>query len=490
VEQVPNRENTYRITSAGFKGLLNSDDPSAINDEYLYDMRNLMVDAGVLHTVNKALDGGVVKKTPTGDAIHSCQINQQGLCYVQGSQMVLPSGGFGAGGPHAVRPVFYAGKVYSMAWGQGLYADDALLTKPFASITQSGEYNACAAYNGRLYAAKGPYLRFSEGGKDASLDAAWEGENEFNIIRMVDGGCIHYLFPTRAGLLIIMAGIAYMLSDPWTGSMRVYNAGGSMPTRVYKSSQPYCDGSTLYYCCSDGMYALSEGQTQRISSAIWPGFNIAAYNVGEYMGRLWFLVSGSTIIGADAEVTYLYALDKATGGWEKYDLGFDMTGVAPTSITAISAYGNGDRVDGIDGLLIGTSNGGIYKWMYSKAASSAAPWGFTTKSYVLDESVNIRPVSMRLTYRGSAAGNTMTIKTLIDGVDCGTKTYALDAGNYVHFSEFELPTHKPYGGTANAGNLGKVVQLEITGTNPIEISRISLNAKARSKGEESRIASV
>ena len=493
MEQLPNRENTYRISSVGFKGLLNSIDPSAIGDEYLYDMRNLMIDAGVLHTVNKALDGGITKKTPGGGKISSIQVNLKGLYWVQDHMLCGPDGALALAGDHAMRIQYFAGKVYAMKWGDsiGLYADGVGVPDAFSGVQVPGDSNknAVAGYNGRLYAAIGSYLRFSKGGQDASLPSSWTGENQYNIIRMIDGGSIHYLFPTRSGLLIVMAGIAYMLSDPYTGSMSVYYTGNSLPTFVYKNSMPYCDGSALYYCCSDGMYILANGQTQRMSAAIWPGFNICSYYVGDYMGRLWFLVDSAISCGASGNVTYMYAYEQATGNWEKYDMGFDLTGMAPTCMSAIYASGNCET-DGLDGLYIGTTNGGIYKWMYRRGAASAAPWGLTTKCYVMDESVNIRPVSVRLTYKSTAAGNRLSIKTLIDGEDCGTKVYDLEPGEYVHFAEFELPTHKPDGGILNTGNLGKSVQLVIDGTNPIEISRISLIAKARGKGEESRVAGI
>lgn len=497
MDQLPGKENTYRISSAGFKGLLNAVDPSAVGDEYLYDMNNLMIDAGVLHTVNIpslapacAANVGSHSDAP----IRSISAIFTGIYWSQSERLTGPlfPGGVALGGDHAVRAFYFASDVFNMVWadpdGYGLYGNGAPVTKALKDVSTIGDnnFNAACAYNGRLYAAKGSFLRFSQGGQDAMLDASWEGDNQYNIIRMVDGGSVHYLFPTRSGLMVIMAGIIYMLTDPWTGSMGVYYTGNSIPTFVNKTSQPYCDGANLYYCCSDGMYVLTGGQVQRLSAPIWPGFSIKSYYAGEYMGRLWFLISGEPHTGDLGEHTYMYALERATGNWEKFDLGFDLSDAVPATLTSICASGNCDA-DGIDGLYLGTNRGFIYKWMYARGTEEVAPWSLTTKCYVMDESVLMRPVSMRLTYRNTAVGNTMSVQTLIDGIDCGTKDYTLEAEGGVHSNEFELPTHKPDGAVLNAGNLGKNVQLIISGTGSIEISRISLIAKPRGKGEESRL---
>jgi hypothetical protein len=461
---------SYRTVSQGFQGLLTAFDPSLSAGEYLADMQNLIVMSGTLRSVNVP----TVVSTGVGP-VNAVAKPFNKLMVVRGGVM---SDGGGDLGAYQVPPiVYYAGHRYwvNMNAGGGLICDGTPVAAVWNGIdTDPGaaDFNAVAVYVDRLYTSHGSYIRFNNPG-NAALDSVWTGDYIDNIIRMHGGGAVHFLYPTFNGLLIILYGSAYLLTDPFSGSLQCVYSGGGLPVFVSKTVQPYCDGSNLYYCQSDGMYAFNVSSgVQKVSRALGFPFSIKAYYVGEYLNRIWFLVC-SAAPSTSSSPNLVYAFEKTDGLWERYDFGHPSAG--GNFLTAL--HGSGDfESDGIKGLYLGTDQGVVEKWTYQTTSDTCLPWSLKTRAYIPDENELIHYSDLELDYTGGVTDGELTIQTVLDGQVVETKAYVLKAGHYLHHDTYRVQCRH------SDSSLPSTLQVVLSGTTPIEIGRIAVNFRPRSKG--------
>lgn len=444
----------YIITSSGFKGLFNAIPPQAIGDEYLADMKNLHVtEFGILQSVPVPTELDLMLPEPKF-WIHSISrpfltyIGMAGYCYEGGNKLMEADDqlmGF-----HFVR---YLGKWYTFTQDEGLFngMNGTNITTPGAAYGEPKQCHAICAYEGRLWIAYGNVLRGSGRALDPEavdmvngnrkIFGPWTGPNANIEITFTDDALITGLWAMAGGLYIFTSDHVYTLSTFWGGVVQPIYQGTNLPNSVYCRTFPYSDGQTIYYGRDNAFYSFVNAP-QPISAAL--ALDINACYAAEFNNRIWFLASSATNpIGY--EVNYLYAMNKVTGSWERYDIQLTPYDAISHLYDTLTAMVEGPRATlaGEDDLLIGTSKGKILQWKKNQAETASLPWSFRTKAYSPSFDVPHVPVKFRIDYVSQAATSPVVVTTYINGV-AAASTITFDmtdgvGGAYCH-REFDIPS--------------------------------------------------
>jgi hypothetical protein len=482
----------YEISTGRFKGLFNSEPASAIPDDYLADMANLQVNVmGALKSVLKP----IIEPTASASAgipitsIHFSQTmrfsggvmlmyGQGDSLYVQTGLKINPSGG--CAGMVPIVDYFLGSYLLVQGESKGLY--DALGSGYIAAATTGFSivtWGAIAVYEMRLWLGLNNTLRGSAPGMDPAAETAvnggrkvwgpWEGLNKDISMMFPHDPQINFLIATHGGLLIFCDSNVYSMATFYGGKAVPIYHGDDLPRGIRYSvlTFPYCDGETVYYANERGLFSFN-GRPSNLSSLIAPtaivSTGIASY-VGEYDDRIWFLVAGQGVPTA-TNVNYIYALNKLTNCWEKYDVQMTTPAEGYDTPSALASYctGVGSR------LAIGTTQGTIYQWYYNQATTAGVlPWHFTTKAFSPSFDQPHAPIKFRVDYitqtTAAAATSPVVVTTYLDGVAIAT-TITFDmaegTGGALRHREFDIPSNL----TANS------VQFMLEGTGKAEIEGV------------------
>jgi hypothetical protein len=492
----------YEIMTGRFKGLFNSEPASAIPDEYLADMKNLQVnDMGALHTVLKPIQY-TTHESAAGAPITMVHASttmrfnggviiiygQNGKLYQGGAPLVDIGSSLGL-----VRIVDYMYGSYCLHTGEGHGLYDALgggyipgATEDFSIVT----WGAIAVYEMRLWLGLNNEIRGSAPGKDPATTTAvnqgkkvwgpWDGPNKTISMMFPEDPQINHLFSTHNGLLIFGDSNVYSMGTFFGGKAVPIYHGAELPRCIRYNilTFPYCDEKAVYYANDQGMF-MFDSSPKKLSALIAPlptiDVGIGSW-VGEYDDRIWFLLSARGIPDT-LMVNHIYALNKLTGYWEKYDVQMTTPAEGYDTPTALESYttGLGAR------LIFGTSVGTLYEWYYAQSeAAGVLPWSFTTKAFSPSFDQPHYPCKFRIEYitQTTAGGATspVTITTYLDGTLIAT-TITLDmaegTGGAFKHREFDVPTQL----TANS------VQFKVEGTGRAEILSVGYSLSVSPIGD-------
>jgi hypothetical protein len=387
--------------------------------------------------------------------------------------------------------VRYLGKWYTFTHDLGLYqgivgTEISLLNGDYG-ITGNRECNAICTYEARLWVAFGNILRGSGKASDPeSVDAvlgnrqvwgAWTGGNSQIEIQFTDDLVITHLFNMTNGLYIFTNDHVYTLAQFWGGTVNCLYQGRNLPSPAVRGF-PLCTGNAIYYARDNAFYQFVNEPTV-ISSVL--ALDIKAYYVADYDHRLWFLVSSE---GAPTgkEVNYLYALNKTTGTWEKYDIQLTAYNATTELYDTLTAMVEGPRTGaaGNDDLMLGTSLGQIIRWQSNQEETETLPWTILTKAFSPTFDQPHTPVKFIIDYRTVTAAADATspviVTVFIDGQECPT-TIRLDmaegTGGVFKHRQFNIPNNK----TANT------VQFALSGTGRAEILSIGYSLSIAAVGD-------
>jgi hypothetical protein len=289
---------------------------------------------------------------------------------------------------------------------------------------------------------------------------------------------ITYLAATQSGLLIFGEQDVFSMATFFGGKAIPIYHGPDLPHGVPGSiviQSPYCDGQNVYYASDYGLYVFASAPALLSATLTFP--RIYSFSVCDFNGRIWFLVC-TTGHPYGAEVNYIYAINKRTGYWEKYDI--QMTVKNGSIYNTPTALAGGVLGTGESMLMIGTSIGTLYDWFGTMTDTGAMPWSFTTKAFSPSLDQGQAPKKFRVDYitqtTAAAATSVVTVTTYIDGVALATTiTFDMAAGTGgVHLHrEFDIP-----------GNItGNTVQFLIEGTGRAEIMNVGYSLDLQAVGD-------
>lgn len=439
-----NTVRNYTIWGGGFGGgLFNSINGTLIPDNALADMSNLHVDHfGVLHSVVKPVESTDCYLAPASPiraiigAWNNLWINKQaagagigtlfneansGTTYVVDATTTQiadsPAGG---------------GRCWVTA-AEGLWVAGHNVTEAHQDVTLGGEwigsnpmsYTICE-FEGRICFNLMNKLRLSDV-TDPSLEATWRGPvdpvdgttmtlaNALLLVKMQYP--IRHLLRMNGALFIFCDDGIYQMSTFFDGTLRPVYIGAALPRAG--SGAPfriYTDGQLAYYVGNNKFYAFGGSRPECISDKLSLP-SIQCWFTGEYDNRLWFFTS-TAALPSGSEVNYIYAIDRDTGVWEKYDI--QMTSAnAPNIDTPTALLGGEDKSAAVRGdrLWIGTSLGKVF-YFSPTATGTPLPWSFTTKTYTPSFDAHSRFVHFKIRYVGQDATSPVTITQYVcrDGV--------------------------------------------------------------------------
>jgi photosystem II stability/assembly factor-like uncharacterized protein len=383
--------------------------------------------------------------------------------------------------------VRYLGKWYTFTHDLGLYegidgTNISLLNNDYG-IAGNRECNAICTYEARLWVAFGNILRGSGKASDPeSVDAvlgnrqvwgAWTGGNANIEIQFTDDLAITHLFNMASGLYIFTNDHVYTLAQFWGGTVNCLYQGRNLPSPSVRGF-PLCTGNAIYYARDNALYQFVTEPTV-ISSVL--ALDINAYYVADYDHRLWFLVS-SNPVPAGHEINYLYALNKTTGAWEKYDIQLTAYDPATGIYDTLTAMIEGPRTGaaGNDDLMLGTSLGQIIRWQSNQVETATLPWTILSKAFSPTFDQPHTPVKFIVDYVSQATTSPVTVTVYIDGIVVPT-TIVFDmvdtvSGVFRHRA-FNIPSNK----TANT------VQFALSGIGKAEILSIGYNLQIQAVGD-------
>jgi hypothetical protein len=463
----PNTYDSYDISVGGFKGLWTSLDASLIPDGYCAAMSNIRIDNfGVAHSVYAPTQETITTPLPAGGVIH---ISQPFNRFYQVGDAIYA--GDGATHVHLTsanypsKVIRYINHDYYHDYDAGLQlmggTIDVAANTGFGAAFNS---RAICAYKNRLYFNINTVVRYSHPA-DASLATTWNGAHVNNFQDMKEGGPIIEYAPTGSGLLIFTYGKCFLLTEPKEGSLGEIYSGQYGPQMFMYNKHNYCDGTALYYGCWDGLYMFSPTTgPKKLSEQLF--LTVNGCHVGNYNGRLWYLVFPS--LTPTTGVPVLYALNTTTGAWEQYDSG------ATRHWTALCAGGDSAYMDNGE-LALGASDSTVWTWNKASTSTTVLPWTFTTKNFTPSLDAFSRPKYVKLTYAGQAATSVATLQLLTDGVDVttGADVVTVDMhGTGLHHVEVQVP-----------GTLGNSFQLIVHGTGTMDIKDTAIEFNPRSKGD-------
>lgn len=450
-----NGSQLYNIETGPFKGLFNAEPAVAIPDEYLYDMKNLQVtDNGALKSMkmpNGPIDWKAQSLTPiTSIGSYGLYIGQTDVLSDNQGNILISADGVGEVAIVRHLANFYVlspsstGGLYNVATGVKITA----ATDGFSAV--NGMY-ASAVYEMRMWLAIDRTLRGSANGQDLEASTAvsggrkvwgpWVGPNKDISMVFPDMLLITYLAPTQSGLLIFGEQDVFSMSTFFGGKAIPIYHGPDLPHGVPGSTViqfPYCDGQNVYYAGDYGLYVFQSAPS--LLSATLTFDRIYSFSVCDFDGRIWFLVE-KTGHPFGAEANYIYAINKRTGFWEKYDI--QMTAKNGSTYNTPTALCGGVLGTGESILMVGTSIGTLYDWFGTMSDTGALPWSFTTKAFSPSLDQPHQPVKFRVEYISQVAASPVVVATYLDGVTVAT-TITFDmsdgvGGKFMH-REFDIPT--------------------------------------------------
>jgi hypothetical protein len=435
VNREPNTQKNYTIWNGGFGGgLFNSINGSLIPDNCLADISNLHIDHfGVLHSVAKPWQytvayvaglSGPMKAVISNSAGVWC--NRDGTLYDCGN---LPTTYIAetTTGQTAESPAD-PGTIYWVA-GNGLQNPTGTVAYATQDLSVSfPTFGPIIEFEGRIWMSDGNILRGSDL-TDPALEETWRGPvDPVDLTTMTLANAlifhkmsqsIRYLFKCNGALYVVTYDGIYQMSSFFDGTMRRVYSGGLMPFWAGDAMPHiYSNGSQYSYVAGTKLVIASGGLPQVISDKLSLPTAIQWF-VTEWDNRLWFLLC-TEAASAGAVPNYLYAVDKDTGAWEKFDIQMSAVngGVydTPTCMMGSEEYAGSQFGDT---LWLGTTLGKLYYFGFSSPNPVHLPWSFTTKTYTPSFDAYSRFVHFKIRYVGQALTSPVTITQHVcrDGVD-------------------------------------------------------------------------
>jgi hypothetical protein len=350
----------YTVWSGGFGGgLFNSINGSLIPDNCLADMSNLHIDHfGNLHSVSKPTESTGCYKTNGSGSIRALiptslnmYINRNGQLYNEWNQGV-------AWEVDTNTTQVAESPISGRQWvtdTEGLWSIGVNITyadQDFSAYATSCSSWSITEFEGRIVFNLGNLLRWSDL-TDPLLEETWRGP-----VDPVDGTTMtlaNTLFFIKMSRLIRKLqkcrGSLYAFCDDGiyaaptldvvggTGSIRRVYSGAYLPK--FGTGAPfsiYSDGGIMYYVCNNKLIAFDGSNANLISDRLSLPSTLAWY-AGEYDNRLWFLLCTEALPDG-AVANSMYAIDKTTGAWEKYDIArTSLNDSATETPTAMSGGG-------------------------------------------------------------------------------------------------------------------------------------------------------
>ena len=380
VNREPNTQKNYTIWGGGFLGgLFDSIDGALIPDNALHAISNLHIDHyGVLHTVTKPVENEeCYTDNPATGAIRAIMgswcnlwINKAGTLYNEGPQVnryavdqntaQMADSPANTGFPYYV---VYTSGLWSTA-GAGTtgtnlrFADQGIIGNGTLGDGTPMSSTICEQ-EGRIWFNLAHILRGSDV-TDPDLEETWRGPldpvdettmtlaNTLFFAKMQQQ--IRYLLKMNGSLYIFCDDGIYAQNTFIDGTQRPVYLGAAMPR--FGSGAPfriYTDGQMAYWVGNNKFYAFSGSRPQVISDKLnLPA--IVCWFTGEYDNRLWFLTS-TAALPTGSQVNYIYAIDRDSGAWEKYDI--QMTSAASPNIDTPTAMGSNRLIQ--DGARVALS---------------------------------------------------------------------------------------------------------------------------------------
>lgn len=479
----------YIIETGRFKGLFNAESAEVIGDEYLADMKNLHVtEFGILKSVPVPIEYDAKLPEPRTwiqsiSAPWLTYIGMGGYCYMGAVKLMEADDQL-----YGFRFIRYLGKWYTFTQDEGLFngTNGTNITVPGATYVSPKQCHAICTYEGRLWIAYGNVLRGSGKALDPeAVDAVngskkvwgpWTGPNAGIEITFTDDLVITGLFALDGGLYIFTPDHVYVMSTFWGGTTQAIYQGTNL-IDFYARSFPYTDGHSIYYGRDNAFYQFTNAP-QSLSAAL--SLNFHSCYASEFDNRLWFLTSTSAN-SAGFEVNYLYAMNKMTGSWEKYDIQLTEKGLSSIYDT-LTAMIEGPRTGlaGDDRLMLGTSKGLILQWTKNQLETATLPWMFKTKAFSPTLDQGQVPVKFRIDYltKTTAGGATspVVVTTYLDGTMLASTIIfdmAEGTGGQFRHREFDIPN-------ALTGN---TVQFMLEGTGSAEILNVGYSMSIVAMGD-------
>jgi hypothetical protein len=458
--QDPSGSGLYLIVSGPFKGLFTAEPDTIIPDEYLSDISNLHItELGALKSVLKpiAIDWKP-NATSLGHTISSIAgagtyIGQNGIISDNAGENLITEAHIGE-----MPVVKHLGKYFILdpATDGGLYnlGSHTKITAATTGFSASIGHQALAVYEMRAWLGIDQTLRGSANGQDLeAVDAVngnrkvwgpWNGPNaQINMVFPCAPSITH-LVGTHNGLLIFLEQDVFAMATFFGGRAVPIYHGADLPhgrpgDQVIQF--PYTDGQNVYYASDRALFSFS-GNPRNLSSALSLP-RIHSFSCGEYNDRIWFLVC-TVAVPTGAEVNYLYAINKVTGYWEKYDV--QMSAKNGAVYNTPTALHTGVLSTGETAMWIGTSIGTLYDWYGTMADNGPLAWSFITKKFSPTFDQPHYPCKFRIDYvsqtTAGSATSPVTVTTYLDGTALAT-TITFDmaegtGGAYKH-REFDIP---------------------------------------------------
>ena len=437
-----NTQKNYTIWGGGFLGgLFDSIDGALIPDNALHAISNLHIDHyGVLHTVTKPVENEeCYTDNPATGAIRAIMgswcnlwINKAGTLYNEGPQVnryavdqntaQMADSPANTGFPYYV---VYTSGLWSTA-GAGTtgtnlrFADQGIIGNGTLGDGTPMSSTICEQ-EGRIWFNLAHILRGSDV-TDPDLEETWRGPldpvdettmtlaNTLFFAKMQQQ--IRYLLKMNGSLYIFCDDGIYAQNTFIDGTQRPVYLGAAMPR--FGSGAPfriYTDGQMAYWVGNNKFYAFSGSRPQVISDKLnLPA--IVCWFTGEYDNRLWFLTS-TAALPTGSQVNYIYAIDRDSGAWEKYDIQM-TTAASPNIDTPTALMGGEDKSIGVRGdrLWIGTTLGRVF-YLSPTATGTPLAWSFTTKTYTPSFDAYSRFVHFKIRYVGQTATSPVTIKQYV-----------------------------------------------------------------------------
>lgn len=481
----------YLVTTGTFKGLFTALSDAVIPDEYLADMSNLAVNEyGALVSVLKP--AGPVSWAPNAGAL-GCPISSIGNMGVYIGQTDTLCDNLGntkisADGVGEVPVVRHLNGSYVLSPGPagGLYnvATGVKITAATAGFTALIGFFALAVYEMRMWLGVDRTLRGSAAAQDMeAVDAVngnrrvwgpWTGPNAQISMIFPNATVITHLVPTNSGLLIFSEQDVFAMATFFGGTAVPIYHGSDLPHGQPGNTVrqfPCTDGQSVYYAGDNALFVFS-GSPKNLSSVLALP-RIYSFYCGEYNDRVWFLVC-TAAHPTGAEANYIYAINKLTGFWEKYDV--QMTAKAGAVYNTPTALAAGVPATGENQLMIGTSIGTLYNWYGTMTDTGSLPWVVKTKAFSPTHDQPHSPVKFLIDYRSQSVTSPVVVTTYLDGVAIAT-TIAFDmsdgvGGKFMHRA-FDIPNNK----TCNT------CQFLISGTGKAELLSIGYSLSILATGD-------
>lgn len=501
-----NTQKNYVVWNGGFGGgLFNSINGTLIPDNCLADMSNLHLDHfGVLHSVTKPVEDTNLYTSDHAGSIRAIVgswlhlwINKNGVMYNESMQ-----------GAHydvdtnmaqiADSPAASASRYY-VRYTTGLWSTEGTggtnITYADQDINETHCCSTVCEFEGRIVFNIANILRWSDL-LNPSLEETWRGPvDPVDETTMTLANTLFFIkMQQQIRKLVRCRGSLYVFCDDGiysaptldvvggTGSIRPVYLGACLPrSGTGAPYNIYSDGNAMYYVSNNKIVAF-DGSTPSIISDRLNLPSAGAWYAGEYDNRLWFLIC-SEALPDGAVANSMYAIDRTTGAWEKFDVTkTSLNNSATETLTAM--MGGEDKEIGTRGdrLWVGTNLGRVY-YFTPTATGTPLPWSFTTKTYTPSFDAYSRFVHFKIRYVGQAASSPVTITQHVcrDGIDSTSDVIvtrastALDmVGTGGGMFQKDIECH---------ADLGEGVYFTVSGTGTCEIGDCGVEFSTKGAGD-------